>query len=157
MAFTHPHGTHGRKQPRGVLMRWGNKMMAGRARRARGKTMMGMQVLVLNTVGAKTGKPRQTPVAWFPGPDGSRHVVASANGAIGNPAWYHNLTAHPDRVSVEVDGQLIPVTPEQLRGAERAEAWAAVVQAVPRFATYEQKTDREIPIVRLRAKPSADQ
>jgi deazaflavin-dependent oxidoreductase (nitroreductase family) len=152
MPFTHPHGTRGARQPRGMLMRWGNKMMAGRVRKSGSKPMMGMQLLVLHTVGAKTGEPRQTPVAWFPGPDGSRHVVASANGAIGNPAWYHNLSAHPDDVSIEVDGQQVAVAPEQLRGSERAEAWAAVVAAAPRFAGYEQKTDREIPIVRLRPK-----
>ena len=152
MTFTHPHGTRGRKAPHGPLMRWGNKMMAGRVRKAGSKPMMGMHLLVLHTVGAKSGQPRQTPVAWFPGPAGSRHVVASANGAIGNPAWYHNLTAHPDQVVIEVDGERIPVTPEQLHGTERAEAWKAVVAAAPRFAKYEEKTDREIPIVRLRPK-----
>ena len=115
---------------------------------------MGMHLLVLHTVGAKSGEPRQTPLAWFPGPDGSRHVVASANGSIGNPAWYHNLAAHPDGVWVEVDGQRIDVTPEQLQGAERAEAWAGVVAAAPRFGEYEHKTDREMPIVRLRPKSS---
>jgi deazaflavin-dependent oxidoreductase (nitroreductase family) len=133
-------------------MRLGNRVMAGRVRKASGKPMMGMHLLVLHTVGAKSGRPRQTPVAWFPGPGGSRHVVASANGAIGNPAWYHNITAHPDQVTIEVDGARTPVTPKQLTGADRAEAWAAVVREVPRFGGYEGKTDREIPVVRLTPK-----
>ncbi|MDH2415035.1 nitroreductase/quinone reductase family protein [Nocardioides sp. CER19] len=153
MSFTHPHGTRGRRQPRGALVRFGNKMMAGRVRKAGGKKMMGMHLLVLHTVGAKSGQPRQTPVAWFPGPDGSRIIVASANGAIGNPAWYHNLATHPDQVAIEIDGQPTAVIPEQLHGAERAEAWAAVVAAAPRFGDYEHKTDRELPVVRLRPKP----
>src|SRR5690348_16120682 len=67
MTFTHPHGTHGRRQPRGPLMRLGNRMMSRRVRRAGGRTMMGMHLLVLHTIGAKSGEPRQTPVAWFPG------------------------------------------------------------------------------------------
>jgi deazaflavin-dependent oxidoreductase (nitroreductase family) len=89
------------------------------------------------------------PVGWFPGKDGSWLIVASANGAIGNPAWYYNIAAHPDAVQIELDGRKIPVLAEQLHGAERDQAWQQIIATAPRFAQYEQKTDRELPVIRL--------
>ena len=65
---------------------------------------MGFDALVLVTVGAKSGEERRIPLGWFPGPDGSWLVVAAAAGAPKNPAWYYNLKAHPDDVSIEVPG-----------------------------------------------------
>ncbi|MGH3201178.1 MAG: nitroreductase/quinone reductase family protein, partial [Streptosporangiaceae bacterium] len=112
--------------------------------------------LVLTTVGRKSGAERSVPVGWFPGPDGSRLIVASAAGATGNPAWYYNLAAHPDQVQIEVEGQNVPVTAEQLHGTERAQAWQQIVTAVPRFAKYQQKTDRDLPIIRLIPRPTPD-
>ena len=75
--------------------------------------------------------------------------MASAAGAAGNPAWYYNIAAHPDRVRVEVDGRTIEVTAEQLHGAERDQAWQQITSAAPRFASYQDKTDRELPVIRL--------
>jgi deazaflavin-dependent oxidoreductase (nitroreductase family) len=129
------------------MMRSINSMAAGRIRRS-GK-MMGFKALILTTVGARTGTERTTPVGWFPGPDGSWLIVASAAGAKGNPAWYYNIAAHPDKVRIEVDGRTIPVTAAQLHGAERAEAWQQIATAVPRFGQYQSKTDRELPVIRL--------
>lgn len=111
--------------------------------------MMGMDVLSLTTIGRKSGEERSTPVARFANPDGSYLVVASAAGAKLNPAWYLNLAANPDRVRITVDGETTDVVAEQLHGQERAEAWARITAAMPRFSGYEQKTDREIPVVRL--------
>ena len=148
MPFTNPRGTRGVRQPPKALLRWGNRMMAKRAGRP-GASFMGMDVLVLHTVGRRSGQPRAHPVARFPGPGGSWHVVASAGGAARNPDWYLNLAAHPDQASVEIGGRTIPVTAEELQGAERAEAWAAIVAAAPRFGDYETRTDREIPVIRL--------
>jgi len=110
---------------------------------------MGMNALVLRTVGRKTGAERTTPVGWFPGPDGGWLIVASAGGSAGNPAWYYNIAAHPDKVQIEVDGRTVPVTAEQLHGTERAQAWQQITTAAPRFAKYQQKTDRELPVIRL--------
>jgi deazaflavin-dependent oxidoreductase (nitroreductase family) len=148
MSFTHPQGTHGARQPAGRLTRWMNTVIARRARGAT-KPVMGMNVLVLTTIGRKSGKERSTPVARFPGKDGSWLVVASAAGAPANPAWYHNLAAHPDQVTVEVAGRRASVTAEELHGTERDEAWKQIIAESPRFAEYEVKTDREIPIIRL--------
>jgi deazaflavin-dependent oxidoreductase (nitroreductase family) len=89
------------------------------------------------------------PVGWWPGPDGSWLICASANAAVDNPAWYYNLAAHPDQVSIEVNGQAIDVIAEQLRGAEREDAWRQITTSAPRFAEYQTKTDRELPVIRL--------
>jgi deazaflavin-dependent oxidoreductase (nitroreductase family) len=109
----------------------------------------GFNALVLTTVGRKTGVERSTPVGWFPGPDGSWLIVASAAGAAKNPAWYYNLAAHPDRVRIETAGRTTAVTAEELHGQERDEAWRQITAAAPRFAQYQVKTDREIPVIRL--------
>jgi deazaflavin-dependent oxidoreductase (nitroreductase family) len=125
-----------------------NKLAAGRIRRKGGK-FMGFNALILTTVGRKSGVERTNPVGWFPGKGGSWLVVASAAGAAGNPAWYYNIAAHPDKVRIEVEGRTVAVTAEQLHGAERTEAWEQIVAAVPRFGQYQQKTDRELPVIRL--------
>jgi deazaflavin-dependent oxidoreductase (nitroreductase family) len=147
MSFTHPTGTRGAKQP-GRSFRWMNRLIMGRARRTEGKTM-GMNLLVLTTVGRKSGQERQTPLAWFPGPDGSWLVVASAGGAPANPAWYLNLAAHPDQVTVEQAGRKVAVTAEELHGAEREQAWEQIKAAADNFRKYEQTTDRLLPVIRL--------
>lgn len=147
MSFTHPTGTRGAKQP-GRTFRWMNRLIMRRARRTEGKTM-GMNLLVLTTVGRKSGQERQTPLAWFPGPDGSWLVVASANGAPANPAWYLNLAAHPDQVTVEQAGRKVAVTAEELQGAEREQAWQQIKAAADNFRKYEETTDRLLPVIRL--------
>lgn len=152
MAFDTPDGTRGARQPRaGMLMRRLNKTMSNRIRRT-GKTM-GFNALVLTTTGAKTGIERTTPVGWFPGPDDSWLIVASAAGAARNPAWYHNIAANPDKVTIEVDGRTIPVIARQLHDADRERAWQQITTAVPRFGQYQNKTDREIPVICLEARP----
>ena len=115
---------------------------------------MGMNVLVLTTVGAKTGQRRQTLLGSFPDGDGAWLVVASAAGAAKNPAWYHNLAAHPDQADVEVGGKKVKVTAAQLTGADRDAAWQRITAAQPRYGGYETKTDREIPIIRLTTSPA---
>jgi deazaflavin-dependent oxidoreductase (nitroreductase family) len=148
VSFTTPPGTHGTRQPRGPILRLVNRMSVNHVRRTQGRSM-GMNVLVLRTIGSKSGHERATPVAWFPGTGASWLVAASANGAPQHPAWYHNLAAHPEEVEIEVQGRTVAVTAEELHGEEREAAWAQIVAAVPRFGGYEQKTDRVIPVVRL--------
>jgi deazaflavin-dependent oxidoreductase (nitroreductase family) len=147
MSFDTPAGTRGRR-PAGTAMRWLNKLATRRIRRKGGK-FMGIDALLLTTIGRRSGLERTTPVGWFPGDDGSRLIVASAGGAAVNPAWYYNLGAHPDKVQIEVEGRKVAVVAEQLHDAERAVAWQQISTAVPRFVQYQQKTDRELPIIRL--------
>jgi deazaflavin-dependent oxidoreductase (nitroreductase family) len=148
MSFDTPAGTRGGRQPRaGLILRLINNNAASRFRRT-GK-MLGFNGLILTTVGARSGTERTSPVGWWPGPDGSWLIVAAANGAARNPAWYHNIAAHPDEVQIEVDGRRIPVSAEQLHGPERAQAWQQIATTTPRFAQYQTKTDRELPVIRL--------
>lgn len=133
--------------PAGKVMLWLNKQMIKRVRR-RGRAA-GFNALVLTTVGRKTGEERSTQVGWFPDPTGSWLVVASAAGAAKNPAWYYNLAAHPDKVRIETAGLTVTVTAEELHGTEREQAWRQITTAALRFAQYQRKTDREIPVIRL--------
>ncbi|HTJ34869.1 MAG TPA: nitroreductase family deazaflavin-dependent oxidoreductase [Dactylosporangium sp.] len=149
MSFDTHRGTRGNRQPNGRFMRWVNTLMTRRMRRRGGGKMMGFNALVLTTVGRRSGIERANPVGWFPGPDGSWLIVASANGAVDNPAWYYNLAAHPGNVRIEVDGHTIAVNAEQLHGTEREQAWQQITTAAPRFGQYQHKTDRELPVIRL--------
>jgi deazaflavin-dependent oxidoreductase (nitroreductase family) len=155
MSFDTPAGTRGARQPGtgGAIGRWMQKRVMNRIRR-KGKMMgLGFDALVLTTIGRKSGAERTTPVGWFPGKDGSWLIVASAAGGPRNPAWYYNLAAHPDKVQIEMPGRKVAVTAEQLHGAERNQAWQQITAAAPRFAKYQQKTDRELPVIRLIPRP----
>ena len=151
MSFDTRNGTRGARQPGGKLMLWVNRLMARRIRK--GGRAMGFDALVLTTVGRRSGAERQSPVGWFPGSGGSYLIVASAGGAAKNPAWYHNLAAHPDRVAIETRGRRTAVTARELHGPEREEAWQAIVAASPRFGQYQEKTDRLLPVIRLTPLP----
>jgi deazaflavin-dependent oxidoreductase (nitroreductase family) len=155
MAFQKtPAGTRGKSMP-GVsspLSKWINHQILRRGR-SKGR-MMGMDVLVLHTIGAKSGQPRETLLGWFPDGDNAWLIVASFGGSAKNPAWYHNLAAHPDQVEIEVGGKKVKVTPVQLSGAEREDAWQRITTANRRYAGYATKTDRELPVIRLTPAPA---
>jgi deazaflavin-dependent oxidoreductase (nitroreductase family) len=78
-------------------------------------------------------------------------VVASFAGSASHPAWYLNMARHPDDTWVEVEGSRVRVTPRSLSGEERERAWEQITAKSGRFTGYQQKTDREIPVVRLTA------
>ena len=152
MSFDTKNGTRGGRPIRtgGAAGRWFTKRAIKRIRRTGRMPGLGFNALVLTTIGRKSGMERTTPVGWFPGPDGSWLIVASAAGAMKNPSWYYNIAAHPDQVRIETAGRAVAVTGEQLHGTERDEAWKQIVAASPRFAKYQEKTDRQLPIIRLR-------
>lgn len=128
-----------------------NARVVRKARKGK-RTFMGMEILVLNTIGRRSGEPRATPLAWFGEGEGTWISVASG-GDSRNPGWYVNLLANPERASIELPGeQPRPVTPETLSGAERDRAWEMIAEAQPRIAKYQSKTDRTYPIVRLTAR-----
>jgi deazaflavin-dependent oxidoreductase (nitroreductase family) len=151
MSFDTRAGTRGGRQPGtgGAVGRWIQKRAINRIRRKGRMPGLGFNALVLTTIGRGSGVERQTPVGWFPGQDDSWLIVASAAGAARNPAWYYNLAAHPDQVWIETAGRKVAVIAEQLHGAAREAAWRQITAAVPRFATYQRKTDRELPVIRL--------
>jgi len=114
-----------------------------------GGQFAGANLLILRTIGAKSGEVRESPVAYFPEDDGSMVVVASKAGLPTNPAWYHNLKANP-KFDVEVGAQTLAVTAEEITGVEYAAKWAEIVAKAPGFGEYQTKTTRVIPLVRLR-------
>lgn len=131
-----------------VLIKWVNKLTANRIGKS-GRAFGTMPALVLTTIGRKTGELRRTPLAYIPDGEGSWLIIAAYAGAVNNPAWYHNIAAHPDRVSIELDGRTHDVTVEELHGPQRERAWRQIVAANDRFAGYQQKTDRQLPVIRL--------
>jgi deazaflavin-dependent oxidoreductase (nitroreductase family) len=136
----------------GGFSRWMQRTMNARMNRKvrRGKgSFMGMDVLVLHTVGSRSGQPRETPLAWFADGADSWLVVASGGGSR-HPDWHDNLLAHPGRAAIELPSRdAVPVTPHLLDGADRAQAWQRIAAAQPRIAKYQSKSDREYPVVRL--------
>ena len=104
-------------------------------------------LLLLHTVGAKTGQQRVNPMMYQRLPEGYA-VFASKAGAPTNPDWYHNLLANP-RVKAEIGAKTIELLARVAEGDERDQIWAAQKAAYPGFAGYERKTTRQIPVVIL--------
>lgn len=113
----------------------------------RANTLNGVPIIVLTSVGARTGALRKTPLMRVEH-DGEYAVVASMGGAPTNPVWYHNLMAHP-RVELQ-DG---PVKREylahQANGAERDVWWQRACAVWPDYVAYQRRTDRLIPVFAL--------
>jgi deazaflavin-dependent oxidoreductase (nitroreductase family) len=104
----------------------------------------GIPVVVVTSVGAKSGKLRKNPVMRVEH-DGAYAVVASKGGAPENPVWYHNLVANP-QVELQDGPQKWDMTVRQVTGDERAAWWDRAVAVYPDYADYAKKTDREIPV-----------
>ena len=109
-----------------------------------GNEMQGKPVIILTSVGAKSGKLRKIPLMRVES-DGEYAVVASLGGAPQHPVWYYNLTANP-----HVELQDGPVKKDylarELEGAEREAWWERAVAAWPDYAEYQKKTTRKMPI-----------
>ncbi len=104
-------------------------------------------LLLLHSVGARSGEARVHPVMYRD--LGDRYaIMASAAGGPANPAWYYNLVANPE-ASIEVGTETVDVVARVTEGDERSEIWEPLKAEVPTFAEYEQKTDREIPVIVL--------
>lgn len=108
----------------------------------------GAPLLLLHTVGAKTGQERVNPVMYLPLGDGRVAVFASKAGAPTNPDWYHNLLANP-HVRAEIGTETAGFTARVAEGGERERIWTEQKSAWPGFADYETKTARQIPVVIL--------
>ena len=107
----------------------------------------GRTLLLLHTLGAKSREPRINPVAYVR--DGERYVIiASKGGAPNNPDWYYNLVASPD-VKVEVGTEEFQVHAEVTKEPERTKLYDKMVEMMPAFGDYRQKTDRSIPVIAL--------
>jgi deazaflavin-dependent oxidoreductase (nitroreductase family) len=104
-------------------------------------------LVLLHHTGAKSGQQRVSPVAYQV-VDGGYAIFASKAGADENPAWYHNLIAHPE-ATIEIGTDTVPVTARVASPEEREPIWTQQKQDQPGFAEYEHKTTRQIPVVIL--------
>ncbi len=119
-------------------------------RRQQGKVggnFAGAPLLLLHTVGARSGQPRVRPMMYLDY-DGRRFVFASKAGADTNPDWYHNLVAHPE-VQVEMGSETYSAVAHPLQGEERDRIYQEQVRRYPGFGEYQEKTSRQIPVVEL--------
>ena len=109
-----------------------------------GTDMQGKPVVLLTTVGAKSGKLRKTPLMRVEH-NGEYAIVASLGGAPKNPVWYYNVKAH-QRVELQDGTQTHDYEAREVFGDEKAAWWERAVQAWPDYANYQNKTERQIPV-----------
>jgi len=107
----------------------------------------GTTILLLTTKGRRTGEERTTPLIHRVD-DGRWVVVASKGGAPDDPGWFKNLQADPE-ATIQVKDEEIPVRMSVAEGEERERLWAAMAEVWPDYESYQQKTDRQIPVVVL--------
>nr|WP_228499579.1 nitroreductase/quinone reductase family protein [Nocardioides agariphilus] len=130
------------------MLAWSNQFGVWLYRRTSGAAGGGAaKVLVLTVPGRRTGIPRSTCMAYVETPGGLL-VWGSASGASSDPDWFRNLRA-AERAEIQVGTQHRTVTPHELRGSERAEAWRLILSTRPNVARYERKAGRTIPVALL--------
>ncbi|MDG1702627.1 MAG: nitroreductase family deazaflavin-dependent oxidoreductase [Pseudomonadales bacterium] len=113
-----------------------------------GHIWRGVPTLLLTTTGRSSGAPRMLPLIY--GKDGDDHIiVASKGGYPDHPAWYTNIEAS-NAVQVQVAADKFSATAELVEGDDRARIWQVMAEIWPPYNEYQAKTDREIPVVRLR-------
>jgi len=136
--------------PARLALKLGSGAHAGVYRATGGKLFgrMGKSpILLLNTVGRKSGRKRTSPLLYVM--DGEDFVIiASKGGAPTHPAWYLNLRADPD-ATVEVGDREVRVKAEETDSEEKARLWQKMVDMYPTYDDYQQKTGREIPLLKL--------
>ena len=107
-------------------------------------TVAGRPIVVLTSIGSKSGKLRKHPVMRVEH-DGEYAAVASKGGDPKHPAWYYNLVAYPE-ADLQDGPEPATYTARLVTGAERDEWWTRAVAAFPQYARYQEKVDREIPV-----------
>jgi F420H(2)-dependent quinone reductase len=137
-------------EPARLAWRLGSGAHAGVYRATGGKVFgrMGKSpILLLNTVGRKSGKKRTSPLLY--GMDGEDFVIiASKGGAATHPAWYLNLIANPE-ATVEVGDRELRVRAEEADAEEKSRLWQRMVEMYPAYDDYQKRTEREIPLLVL--------
>ena len=117
-----------------------------------GGKSFGVPVVLIESVGRKSGKRRTHPLLC--GEDGDNLVlIASKGGTDRNPAWYHNLKANPE-TTAWWQGERRRVRARDASGEERERLWRMMADAYPDYESYQRRTDRQIPVVVL--EPSGD-
>mgnify|MGYP003634792561 FL=1 len=119
-----------------------------------GHRLDGLDILLLTTQGRKSGKRYRTPMPYFAHPDGYLLIASNAGGAD-NPGWYHNLLHQPE-VTIQVGSEKQQAIASPLVEEARQVWWHKLIQLQPRYAGYQQATQRSIPIVLLARKVPKD-
>jgi deazaflavin-dependent oxidoreductase (nitroreductase family) len=114
---------------------------------AEDNTIIGLPVVVLTSIGAKSGKLRKTPLMRVEH-NGEYLVVGSLGGAAKNPLWVYNVRANP-LVELQDGSEKHDYRARELEGEERAVWWERAVEAFPNYAGYQRKTSRTIPVFLL--------
>lgn len=114
---------------------------------AEGHEWQGTQTLLLTTTGRKSGEPRTLPLIYAPYGDAFT-IVASKGGTDEAPAWYLNLSANPE-VEVQIKGERFKARARTASAEEKPELWRTMVAEWPAYDEYQQRTEREIPVVVL--------
>ena len=112
-----------------------------------GHDWRGASVLLLTTRGRRSGEERTTPLLYQPY-EGSYLVVASKGGAPEPPGWYRNLEEHPE-VEVQIRGERFSARARTAEAEEKPEMWRTMTEVWPDYDAYQERTDREIPVVVL--------
>jgi deazaflavin-dependent oxidoreductase (nitroreductase family) len=127
---------------------WNQKVIEEfRANGGKVESLGNAPLLILHTTGAKSGEDRESPVLYRERGDDLVIFASFAGGPV-NPAWYHNLVAHPD-ATVEMGTETRPVRARVATGEERDRLWEWNKEDYPTFGDYEVKTERTIPVVIL--------
>lgn len=113
-----------------------------------GQVPSGAPLMLLTTIGRKSGRERTVPLLYIDYED-AYVLVASRGGMSNHPAWYLNLQTNPEAVA-EIGRDHVPVVAANATPAERAIVWPRLVDAYEHFAAYQERTDRQIPVVMLR-------
>jgi deazaflavin-dependent oxidoreductase (nitroreductase family) len=122
-----------------IVYRWSNGRFGGK--------MQDLPVLILHTVGRKSGKPRQSPLLHIQ--DGEDYVVVgSRGGSDAPPAWWLNLQAKPE-ATIEIKGTKRPVSARRATAEEKAAYWPRLTAGYPFYNDYQARTAREIPVIVL--------
>ena len=106
----------------------------------------GLPIIIVTTRGNKSGKIRKTPLMRVEH-EGEYALVASQGGAPTHPVWYHNLTADPTAVEIQDGPEPWDAEVREVDGDERAVWWERAVAAYPPYAEYQERTDRQIPVL----------
>jgi deazaflavin-dependent oxidoreductase (nitroreductase family) len=124
-----------------------NRTLIEQFRTDGGKSLGNRPLLLLSTVGRRSGQERTSPIMYVRSGD-RLLVIASNNGAPEDPQWYRNLLADPT-VTVELPGEQFTARAEPLSGDDYDREWTAIKQSFPFFAEHEARAGRRIPVVAL--------
>jgi len=130
------------------LLMWVNRFFIRLSRGRMGSLLGTQEVLLLHSLGRKTGRSHIVPIAYYFS-NGFYFIVGSNWGKDAHADWYHNLKAHP-QTTIEVKGRTIPVLASEAEGAEYDGLWAYAIERNPPYLRYKEMTRRHIPIIILR-------